>query len=79
MRRGRQHTITEYIDIRISQLANDMAKAKDEYDKQWYNRIIQELSWARDQDHNCYMSKESDAADRDLENWKDKYWQSWVQ
>jgi hypothetical protein len=55
MRRGKQHTITEYIDIRISQLANDMAKAKDEYDKQWYNRIIQELSWARSQDHDCYM------------------------
>jgi hypothetical protein len=67
MRRGKQHTITEYIDIRISQLANDMFKAKDEYDKQWYNRIIQELSWARNQDHNCYMEDE------------DKYWQSWVQ
>lgn len=56
MRRGNGHSITEYIDIRISQLANDMSKAKDEYDKQWYNRIIQELSWARSQDHNCYMS-----------------------
>lgn len=67
MRRGRQHTINEYIDIRISQLANDMSKAKDEYDKQWYNRIIQELSWARNQDHNCYMED------------KDKYWQNWVQ
>jgi len=67
MRRGKQHTITEYIDIRISQLANDMSKAKDEYDKQWYNRIIQELSWARNQDHNCYMED------------KDQYWQSWVQ
>ena len=67
MRRGRQHTITEYIDIRISQLANDMSKAKDEYDKQWYNRIIQELSWARNQDHNCYMED------------KVKYWQDWVQ
>ena len=58
MRRGRQHTMVEYIEIRISQLASDMAKAKDEYDKQWYNRIIQELSWVRDQEHNCYMNKE---------------------
>lgn len=58
MRRGRQHTMVEYIDIRISQLASDMDKAKDEYDKQWYNRIIQELSWARDQEHNCYMDQE---------------------
>ena len=55
MRRGKQHTITEYIDIRISQLSQDMDKAKDKYDKQWYNRIIQELSWAKNQDHNCYM------------------------
>ena len=57
MRRGKQHTMVEYIDIRISQLSSDMDKAKDEYDKQWYNRIIQELSWVRDQEHNCYMSQ----------------------
>lgn len=79
MRRGREHSIVEYIDIRISQLANDMAKARDEYDKQWYNRIIQELSWARSQDHDCYMSQEKYKGDRDLENWKERYWQSWVQ
>jgi hypothetical protein len=65
MRRGKQHTITEYIDIRISQLAQDMDKAKDDYDKQWYNRIIQELSWAKAQDHDCYM--------HELGNWKNKY------
>jgi hypothetical protein len=60
MRRGKKHNIIEYIDIRISQLANDMHKAKDEYDKQWYNRIIQELSWARSQDHNCYMDNSNE-------------------
>ena len=65
MRRGRDNTIVEYIDIRISQLANDMRKAKDDYDKQWYNRIIQELSWARSQDHNCYLD--------DLDHWKQHY------
>jgi hypothetical protein len=58
MRRGKQHTMVEYIDIRISQLASDMNKTKEEYDKQWYNRIIQELSWVRDQEHNCYMGNE---------------------
>jgi hypothetical protein len=57
MRRGKKTDIIDYIDIRISQLASDMHKAKDEYDKQWYNRIIQELSWARSQDHNCYMGE----------------------
>ena len=65
MRRGRRHTMTEYIDMRISQLTEDMNKASDDYDKQWYNRIIQELSWAKSQDHDCYM--------HDLEHWKQHY------
>jgi len=65
MRRGRQHTITDYINMRISQLTEDMDKASDDYDKQWYNRIIQELSWAKSQDHDCYM--------QDLEHWKQHY------
>ena len=65
MRRGKGHDIIEYIDIRISQLSNDLNKAKDEYDKQWYNRIIQELSWARSQKHNCYMDEVS--------HWKETY------
>jgi hypothetical protein len=59
MRRGKKTDIVDYIDIRISQLASDMNKAKDEYDKQWYNRIIQELSWAKSQDHNCYMGEKN--------------------
>jgi len=57
--------MTEYIEMRISQLTEDMNKASDDYDKQWYNRIIQELSWAKSQDHDCYM--------RDLEHWKQHY------
>ena len=65
MRRGRQHTMVEYIDIRISQLSNDMNKAKDDYDKQWYNRLIQELSWAQSQKHNCYLDE--------VEHWKETY------
>jgi len=49
--------IYDYLEIRISQLSEDMRKAHDEYDKQWYNRLIQELSWAHSQKHNCYMEK----------------------
>jgi len=52
----------KYIDMRIKQLMDDMNKASDEYDKQWYNRIIQELTWAQDMGGtnpktNCYMEK----------------------
>ena len=43
MRRGPKKDIDYYINVRIGQLKQDMAKAHDEYDKQWYNRIIQEL------------------------------------
>jgi hypothetical protein len=59
MRRGKQKNITEYIDIRVSQLLEDMDRAKDPYDKQWYNRIISELNWAKSQDHNCYIADEA--------------------
>jgi len=49
----------DYITIRIGQLKEDMAKANDDYDKSWYNRIIQELDWARQMitipTSNCYM------------------------
>ena len=48
-----------YIDVRIGQLKEDMDKANDDYDKSWYNRIIQELDWARQMitipTSNCYM------------------------
>ena len=46
--------MSEYIDIRISQLKEDEEKASDPNDRAWYNRLIQELSWAKDQNHNCY-------------------------
>jgi hypothetical protein len=67
MRRGKKHDFREYIDIRISQLSTDMDKAKDAYDKQWYNCIIQELSWVRSQDHNCYMEHITDEDYRKLQ------------
>ena len=40
------------------QLKEDMDKAHDQHDKNWYNRLIQELNWAASPHHNCYMSKE---------------------
>ena len=51
--------------MRIAQLKQDMDKAHDDYDKQWYNRIIQELCWVKSQQHNCYFDE--------LQNWKDNY------
>tara|TARA_B100002019_G_C20946360_1_gene439337 strand:+ start:113 stop:328 length:216 start_codon:yes stop_codon:yes gene_type:complete len=63
-----------YIKVRIDQLKDDQAKAHDAYDKQWYNRCIQELDWVLQMDskptHNCYMSGEitSDAAGFKLSN-----------
>lgn len=57
MKRGRNKDIDYYINVRIAQLKQDMDKAHDEYDKQWYNRIIQELCWVKSQQHNCYMQE----------------------
>jgi len=62
MRRAKRNTQEDYIKSRIIQLMDDMNKASDEYDKQWYNRIIQELTWVQDMDGttektNCYMEK----------------------
>jgi len=52
----------QYIRNRISQLKEDMDKAHDDYDKMWYNRLIQELNWANQMNgkpsHNCYMAGE---------------------
>ena len=51
----------KYIQVRIGQLHEDMNKAKDEHDKAWYKRLIQELDWAEQMlskpSHNCYMEK----------------------
>ena len=65
MRRGSKKDSHYYINVRIAQLKQDMNKAHDEYDKQWYNRIIQELCWVKNQQHNCYM-QEGDNAPRRL-------------
>lgn len=53
----------EYINVRIEQLKEDMDKASDPHDKQWYNRLIQELDWVlqmKDKpNHNCYMENKT--------------------
>ena len=50
----------EYIPMRIEQLLEDREKAKQDYDKLWYTRVIQELDWAQQaiantKQRNCYM------------------------
>ena len=65
MRRGREKDLEKYINVRIAQLKQDMEKAHDDYDKQWYNRIIQELCWVKSQQHNCYIDE--------VQHWKDTY------
>ena len=58
---------TKYVTTRINQLHEDMAKAKDPHDKQWYNILIQELEWVEQMKskptHNCYMQ------DTDARKW----------
>ena len=67
MRRGRNPSFEKYINMRIAQLKQDMEKAHDDYDKQWYNRLIQELCWAKSQQHDCYSHEEV------VQHWKNYY------
>lgn len=70
---------TKYIRTRIDQLREDMAKAHDPLDQQWYQRCIQELEWVQQMrgkpTHNCYMKPaartyEQDKIDSDAKgNW----------
>jgi hypothetical protein len=52
----------KYIATRIEQLKEDMARAHDEHDQKWYNRLIQELDWVKQMNdkptHNCYIGQE---------------------
>lgn len=45
--RNVEHTskMQKYIDVRISQLAEEAEKCNDEWDKAWFNKIIAELHW----------------------------------
>ena len=70
MRRNQPKKVEEYIEIRVSQLKDDMNKAHDDHDKNWYNRIIQELSCVKDTEHNFYMEENisSDAIRSNMNN-----------
>ena len=53
----------DYIPMRIEQLLEDRDKAKQDYDKLWYTRVIQELDWVQQAQgrkfrRNCYMENE---------------------
>jgi hypothetical protein len=51
----------DYITVRIEQLKEELTKPNSEHDKNWYNRLIQELSWVKEMQNgpskNCYMEK----------------------
>ncbi len=52
----------DYIPMRIEQLKEDRDKAKQEYDKMWYTRLIQELDWCQQAlgssiKRNCYLQQ----------------------
>lgn len=60
MRRGREKDIEKYIEVRTSQLKEEIEKCNNEYDKQWYNRIISELHWAKAElKSDCWMAEGS--------------------
>ena len=56
MRRNREKSVEKYIDVRTAQLQEEINKCNNEYDKQWYNRIISELHWAKFEINNdCWI------------------------
>jgi hypothetical protein len=53
--RKKKNSVEDYINIRIEQLKADRDKASDPHDKQWYTRLIQELSWVTQRKENCSL------------------------
>lgn len=47
MRRVKGSPGLRYIDARISQLKSDRDLSKNPADVMWYNRVMQELDWAK--------------------------------
>ena len=47
MKRNRPVDPIQYIDGRLSQLKEDRDITKNPLDKMWYNRVMQELDWAK--------------------------------
>ena len=69
MRRGTGKDIAQYIEIRIEQLKADRDKAHDQHDRNWYQRLIQELEWARSPYHNCYMAQSEEVPSDAKSRW----------
>ena len=64
----------KYIETRQEQLREDRDKAHDEHDKQWYNRLIQELDWVlmmdgKKEKANCSMKQEQAMIQSDATSW----------
>jgi hypothetical protein len=55
MRRRKTLSSDDYVSMRIEQLKEDRDKASNEYDKMWYSRLIQELSWVSIRGENCSL------------------------
>ena len=47
MKRNRLPNPIQYIDGRLSQLEEDKSVCLSRLDKMWYNRLMQELEWAK--------------------------------
>lgn len=56
-------SVQDYLTMRQFDLAEERDKCHDEYDKQWYNKIISELYWVemqmkgREFTSNCPLEK----------------------
>ena len=51
-----------YVEVRIAQLKEELDKPNSDYDRAWYNRLIQELTWVQQMDtgtltHNCFIER----------------------
>jgi hypothetical protein len=55
MRRRKTLSTDDYVSMRIKQLKEDRDKASNQYDKMWYSRLIQELSWVSIRSENCSL------------------------
>ena len=52
VRRNKTHTVHHYIRVRAEQLRTEALKCSDHRDRQWYERMAQELEW-------CLLYKDS--------------------
>ena len=53
VRRHKTHSIQYYIRTRVEQLRAEKLKCSDPRDRQWYERLAQELEW-------CLLYKHSE-------------------